>query len=95
MTAITALGQTLICVLIRIYQCVISPLIPGSCRFYPTCSGYAIEAIATHGTLRGLRLSACRILRCNPWGGAGLDPVPSLPNPKRSGRSGPCDHHRA
>jgi putative membrane protein insertion efficiency factor len=95
MTAITALGRGLLCGLIRAYQYVISPLFPGTCRFHPTCSRYAIEAISRHGALRGLWLSAGRVLRCHPWGGAGLDPVPDLPSLEVQGRSGHSDHHHA
>ena len=62
--------------LIRIYQKVISPLFPGSCRFSPTCSQYAVEAIKNHGTIKGLYLGTKRILKCNPLGGCGYDPVP-------------------
>jgi len=61
---------------IRAYQWVLRPLFPASCRFEPTCSHYAVEAIATHGPGRGLWLALRRVLRCNPWGGAGWDPVP-------------------
>ncbi len=61
---------------IRLYQCFISPLTPPSCRFTPTCSQYAIEALRKHGPLKGLALALWRILRCNPWGGSGYDPVP-------------------
>jgi len=76
----TALSDLIACALrgsIRIYQWVISPLFPGSCRFEPSCSHYAAEAIARHGAARGTWLALCRIVRCNPWGDAGLDPVPS------------------
>lgn len=61
---------------IRFYQLVISPCFPKSCRFTPTCSSYAIEAIRKHGPVRGLILSIKRLLRCHPWGGEGYDPVP-------------------
>lgn len=61
---------------IRFYQCCISPLTPPSCRFTPTCSQYAIEAIQKHGLLKGLFLAIKRLLRCHPWGGSGYDPVP-------------------
>ncbi|MBP5770853.1 MAG: membrane protein insertion efficiency factor YidD [Bacteroidaceae bacterium] len=61
---------------IRFYQRCISPLTPPSCRFTPTCSQYAIEAIQRHGILKGLYLAIRRILRCHPWGGCGFDPVP-------------------
>ena len=61
---------------IRFYQKFISPLTPATCRFTPTCSHYAIEAIRKHGPFKGLALAVWRILRCNPWGGSGYDPVP-------------------
>ncbi len=61
---------------IRAYQIAISPLLPKSCRFEPTCSAYAIEALAKHGAGRGLWLGTARICRCHPWGGSGYDPVP-------------------
>ena len=62
--------------LIRFYQICISPLKPGSCRFTPTCSQYALEAFRKHGIIKGVYLSIRRILRCHPWGGSGYDPVP-------------------
>ncbi len=61
---------------VRFYQFCISPLLPNSCRYTPTCSQYAIEALRIHGPLRGLWLALKRIARCNPWGGSGYDPVP-------------------
>lgn len=61
---------------IRFYQRVISPQKPPSCRFTPTCSAYAIEAIERFGVIKGGGLALWRILRCNPWGGSGYDPVP-------------------
>ncbi len=61
---------------IRAYQRVLSPLLPKSCRFEPTCSAYAIEALTRHGAARGLWLGTRRICRCHPWGGSGYDPVP-------------------
>lgn len=61
---------------IRFYRKFISPLTPPSCRFTPTCSQYAIEAITKHGPIRGLWLAVRRILRCRPGGGSGYDPVP-------------------
>lgn len=62
--------------LIRGYQWILSPILPMSCRFAPSCSHYACEAIARHGAIYGLGLALWRILRCNPWGGCGFDPVP-------------------
>ena len=61
---------------IRFYQRFISPYTPPTCRFTPSCSQYAIEAIRKHGPFKGLALAVWRILRCNPWGGSGYDPVP-------------------
>ena len=67
---------TILCAPIRLYQRCISPLTPPACRFTPTCSQYALEALRKHGPLRGLYLAVRRILRCHPWGGSGYDPVP-------------------
>lgn len=61
---------------IRFYQKCISPFTPPTCRFTPTCSQYALEAIRKHGPVKGLYLALRRILRCHPWGGSGYDPVP-------------------
>lgn len=61
---------------IKFYQYFISPYFPASCRYYPTCSAYSLEAIKKHGPIKGLWLSIKRILRCNPWGGHGIDLVP-------------------
>ena len=61
---------------IRIYQIVLSPHIGPACRYEPSCSAYASEAIGRHGALRGGRLAVARIARCHPWGGFGYDPVP-------------------
>ena len=61
---------------IRLYQIFISPLFPSSCRYYPTCSAYAIEAITKYGPFKGFYLSAKRILRCHPFHEGGYDPVP-------------------
>lgn len=61
---------------VRAYQLLIAPVLPPSCRFAPSCSEYAREAIAVHGALAGGALGAKRILRCHPWGGSGYDPVP-------------------
>lgn len=61
---------------IKMYQIVLSPLIGPSCRFNPTCSYYAIQAITKYGALKGLYLALKRIIRCHPWGESGNDPVP-------------------
>ncbi len=62
--------------LVRLYQITLGPLLGGHCRFAPTCSHYALEALATHGAVRGSWLSLKRVLRCHPFGGCGDDPVP-------------------
>lgn len=62
--------------LIKIYQLLISPLFPSSCRYTPTCSNYTLEALKKYGILKGGWLGIKRILRCHPWGGSGYDPVP-------------------
>lgn len=62
--------------LVRVYRLVLSPLLGINCRFQPTCSSYAIEALEEHGLVRGTTLAARRISRCHPWGGSGFDPVP-------------------
>ena len=62
--------------LIKAYRYLLSPLLGPSCRFYPTCSAYAAEAIDTHGALRGSWLAVRRILKCHPWHPGGIDPVP-------------------
>ena len=68
-------------IIVRGYQKVISPLFPSTCRYQPTCSHYAIEALETHGLLRGGWLALKRIGRCQPWGSSGYDPVPKKDNP--------------
>ncbi|NOX44490.1 MAG: membrane protein insertion efficiency factor YidD [Caldiserica bacterium] len=70
---------------IKFYQLFVSPLLPKRCRFYPTCSEYAREAILKHGVLRGGYLAARRLLRCGPWHPGGYDPVPELKRPPAAG----------
>jgi len=62
--------------LLRVYQLAISPMLGTHCRFYPSCSHYAVEAIETHGSLRGSWLALRRLARCHPWHAGGVDPVP-------------------
>ena len=86
------LGRLLIG-LIRAYQLLLSPFLPASCRYYPSCSAYGAEAIGRHGALAGLWLTLRRILRCHPWGGMGLDPVPEA-SPLAGLRGEPKTGHR-
>ena len=69
--------QSLLILLIRLYQRVISPLIGPRCRFYPSCSQYAAQAIQNHGAVRGAWLALKRLLRCHPWHPGGIDLVPN------------------
>lgn len=62
---------------VRFYQLAVSPWTPAACRFTPTCSAYAIDALREHGARRGLWLAVRRMARCHPWGGFGYDPVPA------------------
>lgn len=73
--------------LIRFYQGAVSPALPSSCRFYPSCSQYTYEAVERWGAARGLMLALGRLLRCRPLGGFGYDPVPES-GLKQTGRSG-------
>lgn len=66
----------LLCMPIRFYRRCLSPMLPPACRFTPTCSQYALEALQKHGPVKGLYLAIRRLLRCHPWGGSGYDPVP-------------------
>jgi putative membrane protein insertion efficiency factor len=81
------LGQVLnwaVRMMIRCYQLTISPLLLPSCRYLPSCSDYAVEAIGRHGVLIGLVLALRRLARCHPWGGSGYDPVPATSGVDRS-----------
>ena len=69
---------------VRTYQWTLRPFIGAHCRFEPSCSHYALEALATHGAVKGSFLSARRVLRCNPWMEGGFDPVPPAERPKAS-----------
>ena len=65
---------------IKAYQLILSPLLGPSCRFQPTCSTYAMEALRKHGVIHGLWLTIKRLIKCNPYGGQGFDPVPEKKN---------------
>lgn len=77
--------------LVRIYQYGISPILPGACRYTPSCSAYTLEAIDRFGAFKGIRLGLGRLLRCHPWGGSGYDPVPEESD---SHSCGCGSHHR-
>lgn len=66
---------------IKIYQWIISPALPKTCRYFPTCSEYALESLKIHGPIKGLIMGTKRILSCHPWGGHGHDPVPPKGTP--------------
>ena len=72
-----ALVARLLILLVHVYRVTLGPLLGGSCRFTPSCSSYALEALERHGAVRGSHLSVRRILRCHPFGSAGHDPVPT------------------
>lgn len=74
--AILRLPARGVLLLLRGYQRFISPMTPPTCRFYPSCSQYAVIAVTRHGVLRGTALAAWRVLRCNPWNPGGVDDVP-------------------
>lgn len=83
MTTLRTTGRSLLRVptllltlLIRLYQLVVSPLLGPSCRFYPSCSAYGLEALRVHGAVRGTWLTVRRLLRCHPWNPGGVDEVP-------------------
>jgi putative membrane protein insertion efficiency factor len=82
--------------LLRAYQLLVSPMLGESCRFYPSCSNYAIEAVKVHGAARGGWLAVRRVCRCHPWNAGGVDPVPPASkrteSPPSSPTACPCEH---
>ena len=80
---------------IRGYQLFISPLLPGTCRYWPSCSAYGMTAIARHGAVKGGWLTLLRLVRCNPWGGWGHDPVPGIGENKHCNHRGRHAGHAA
>ncbi|GEL48207.1 membrane protein insertion efficiency factor YidD [Cellulomonas hominis] len=80
---VVRLPRRLLVLLIRGYQRFLSPLTPPTCRFYPSCSAYAVIALERHGVIRGTRLAVWRILRCNPWNPGGIDDVPPAGSHRR------------
>ena len=73
---ITSVPRHLVLGLIRVYQNTVGPALPAACRYQPTCSRYAYQAIERHGVIKGSLLAARRLARCHPFGGSGYDPVP-------------------
>lgn len=85
---------------VRVYRALLSPLLGPTCRFHPTCSDYALQALERHGALKGLWLAGKRISRCHPWGGSGLDPVPGTAdwdrvNSAEFSGDQPASHHHS
>ncbi|GAB3407969.1 membrane protein insertion efficiency factor YidD [Massilia agilis] len=78
--------------LVRGYQLLVSPMLGQNCRFYPTCSNYAVEALRTHGAGRGSWLALRRVCRCHPWNPGGVDPVPPARQDSHPAACG-CNHH--
>ena len=78
--------------LIRLYQTFVSPLTPPSCRYYPSCSSYAVVALQRHGLVRGGWLAVRRLARCHPWTPGGVDDVPPAREPKLAHPVGPHTH---
>lgn len=69
--------KTALIAIVRVYRALVSPLLGPRCRYHPSCSAYAIEALSTHGAARGSWLAARRLARCHPWAEGGFDPVPA------------------
>jgi putative membrane protein insertion efficiency factor len=84
--------RTLLLLLLRAYQLGISPFLGQKCRFYPSCSNYAIEAIREHGAAKGSLLSAKRLCKCHPWHPGGFDPVPKKPTDQSGDPACGCHH---
>jgi putative membrane protein insertion efficiency factor len=84
--------KTLLRFLLRFYQLAISPLMAPSCRFHPSCSNYALEALQVHGAARGSWLAVKRVCRCHPWNEGGVDPVPPAGKTNSSTTACGCNH---
>ena len=85
--------KTLLLWLVRAYQIALSPLLGPTCRFYPTCSNYALDAIREHGALKGAMLAAVRLAKCHPWHPGGFDPVPKKAGQEDASHACKCAHH--
>jgi putative membrane protein insertion efficiency factor len=86
--------KTLLLILLRAYKFGISPFLGQNCRFYPSCSDYAAEAIREHGACRGAALAVARLCKCHPWHPGGLDPVPEKSPQTTSTTACGCSHSR-
>jgi len=75
MSRLSNILESLLVEMVRIYKWLLSPLLPPSCRYLPTCSAYMMEALQKHGPIKGLWMGLKRIASCHPWGGSGYDPV--------------------
>lgn len=84
--------KTVLIWIVRAYRLVLSPMLGPNCRFYPSCSSYAIEALQTHGALRGSWLAARRLGRCHPWNDGGVDPVPPTGHTHSHSAARGCNH---
>jgi uncharacterized protein len=80
---------------LKLYRLLISPMYGQVCRFYPSCSAYALEAVERHGAVRGSWLAMRRLIRCHPWNPGGYDPVPPKDVDQRGDREDPCVHGSA
>jgi len=78
------LPRNLCVIILRVYRAVISPLYGDVCRYYPSCSSYALQAIQHHGVIRGIWLGSKRIARCHPWAAGGIDDIPQRPTERYS-----------
>jgi putative membrane protein insertion efficiency factor len=78
--------------ILRAYQLIVSPWLGRACRFEPSCSAYALEAVESHGAARGSWLTFRRLVRCHPWGGSGYDPVPQHSHDRRCGIDATTSH---
>ena len=85
--------KSLLLLLLRTYQLTLSPLLGPKCRFYPSCSHYAAEAIGEHGAFRGSVLAAKRVCKCHPWHDGGFDPVPPGKSKRHEAQYGSLDRH--
>ena len=98
MTLPAVVARTALKGLIQAYRWFVSPMLGVNCRFAPSCSEYALEAVSRHGALRGSALAAWRLCRCHPWGGDGFDPVPPIETASPASRRGKahlsCDSAR-